>query len=50
MAQRQNKPTPKSQRQISNEFVQPYDTQMGNPNDATGLNRGTKLSWRGDNT
>jgi len=50
MAQRQNKPTPKSQRQISNEFVKPYDAQMGNPNEAVGNNRGTKLSWRGDNT
>ena len=50
MAQRQNKPTPKTQRQISNEFVQPYDKRMGNPNNATGVNRGTKLSWKGDNT
>jgi len=50
MAQRQNKPTPKSQRQISNEFVQPYDKTMGNPNLSTGINRGTKLSWRGDTT
>lgn len=50
MAQRQNKPTPKTQRQISNEFVQPYDKRMGNPNNATGVNRGTKISWKGDNT
>ena len=50
MAQRQNKPTPKTQRQISNEFVQPYDKQAGNPNNAAGLNRGTKISWKGDNT
>lgn len=50
MAQRQNKPTPKTQRQISNEFVQPYDRHMGNPNNSTGFNRGTKISWKGDNT
>jgi len=50
MAQRQNKPTPKTQKQISNEFVQPYDKRMGNPNTASALNRGTKISWRGDNT
>ena len=50
MAQRQNKPTPKTQRQISNEFVQPYDKNVGNPNNATTLNRGTKISWKGDNT
>ena len=50
MAQRQNKPTPKSQKQISSEFVQPSDPNVGNPNNATEQNRGTKLSWRGDNT
>jgi hypothetical protein len=50
MAQRQNKPTPKTQRQISNEFVKPYDKHMGDPNNATGFNRGTKISWKGDNT
>ena len=50
MAQRQNKPTPKSQKQISSEFVQPSDPTVGNPNNATTQSRGTKLSWRGDNT
>jgi len=50
MAQRQNKPTPKTQQQLSNEFVKPYDANMGNPNLATKSNRGTKISWRGDNT
>ncbi len=50
MAQRQNKPTPKSQKQISSEFVQPSDPTIGNPNNATTQSRGTKLSWRGDNT
>ena len=46
MAQRQNKPTPKSQKQISSEFVQPSDPTVGNPNNATTQSRGTKLSWR----
>lgn len=50
MAQRQNKPTPKTQRQISNEMVTPSDPNMGNPNNSTTLNRGNKISWRGDNT
>ena len=50
MAQRQNKPTPKSQRQISNENVQPFDKNVGNPNDAGVSNRSNKISWRGDNT
>ena len=50
MAQRQNKPTPKSQKQISSELVKAYDPKMGNPNEATTPNRGTKISWKGDNT
>lgn len=50
MAQRQNKPTPKSQKQISNELIQPYDSNLGNPNSATTQNRGTKISWKGDTT
>jgi hypothetical protein len=50
MAQRQNKPTPKSQKQISSELVKAYDPKMGNPNEATTSNRGTKISWKGDNT
>ena len=47
MAQRQNKPTPKSQRQISNENVQPFDKNVGNPNDAGVSNSSNKISWRG---
>jgi hypothetical protein len=50
MAQNQKKPTPKTQRQISNSFVKPTDPTMGNPNLSTIPNRGTQLSWRGDNT
>lgn len=50
MAQRQNKPTPKSQRQLSNENIQPFDKNIGNPNNSAQLNRGNKISWRGDST
>ncbi len=50
MAQKQNKPTPKSQKEISNSLIKPYDPQMGNPNLSTVPNRGTQLSWRGDST
>ena len=50
MAQKQNKPTPKSQKEISNSLVSPTDPHMGDPNQATGQNRGTQISWRGDST
>jgi hypothetical protein len=50
MAQNLKKPIPKSQKEISNSLVQPTDPQMGNPNMATVPNRGTQISWRGDNT
>lgn len=43
------KPRPKTQREISIEQQVPYDIQRGNPNNATSTNnRGTKVSWRGD--
>lgn len=54
--QRSNKPTPKSQREISNSFIEPYDTSRGNPNNADpkinqpDFNRGNKISWKGDTT
>ena len=50
MAQKQNKPTPKSQKEISNSLIKPTDPTMGNPNLSTTPNRGTQLSWRGDST
>lgn len=52
--QRSNKPTPKSQRQISNDLVEPYITSQGNPNESSpkinqpNFNRGNKISWRGE--
>jgi len=48
MATRGRKPTPKTQREISNEFINPYDTSRGNPNDTPRLNRGEKVSLKGD--
>ena len=50
MAQNQKKPTPQSQKEISNSLVKPYDKQVGNPNLSTVPNRGEQLSWRGDST
>ena len=50
MAQNQKKPTPQSQKEISNSLVKPYDKQVGNPNLSTIPNRGEQISWRGDNT
>ena len=46
------KPTPKSQREISQEQITPYDSERGNPNnsDPGTINRGTQLSYRGDTT
>jgi len=43
------KPRPKTQREISIEQQVPYDIQRGNPNNAASTNnRGTKISWKGD--
>lgn len=44
-------PVPKSQEEISNNLIQPYDKLgRGNPNPGTELNRGTKTSFRDDTT
>ena len=44
------KPRPKTQIEISKEQHTPYDTQRDNPNNAIqDNNRGTKISWKGDN-
>ena len=43
-----NKPTPKSQYDISTQNIQPYDTGRGNPNQSRELNRGNKNSFKGD--
>ena len=48
MATKGRKPIPKTQKEISNEFVNPYDTTRGNPNDTKKLNRGEKVSLKGD--
>jgi hypothetical protein len=43
------KPRPKTQKEISKKQHIPYDVQRGNPNNATqDNNRGTKISWKGD--
>jgi hypothetical protein len=44
------KPIPKTQREISREWQEPYDKAMGNPNDAKTTNRGQDVSFKGDTT
>ena len=56
MATKGRKPIPKTQKEISNEFINPYDppkgspgfSSTGNPNDTKKLNRGEKVSLKGD--
>ena len=48
MSTKGRKPIPKTQKEISNGFVDPYDTTRGNPNNVQGLNRGEKVSLKGD--
>lgn len=48
MATKGRTPIPKSQKEISNGFVDPYDTSRGNPNSTEDFNRGNKVSFRGD--
>jgi hypothetical protein len=45
------KPIPKTQKEISNSFVKPYDTELGNPNNSipSPKNRALQTSWKGDN-
>jgi len=44
------KPIPKTQKEISNSLVTPYDVTQGNPNDAilNPKNRALQQSWKGD--
>jgi len=42
------KPVPKSQKEISNGFVDPYDQNLGNPNNFGSKNRGHEQSFRND--
>jgi hypothetical protein len=51
MAVRGRTPVPKSQEEISNNLIQPYDELgRGNPNTRTTLNRGEQVSFRDDTT
>ena len=50
MATQGRTPIPKSQAEIANGFVEPFDTQRGNPNQSRDLNRGNKTSLRDDTT
>jgi hypothetical protein len=45
------KPIPKTQKQISNSLVEPYDSTQGNPNNSVPnpKNRALQTSWKGDN-
>ena len=48
MATKGRTPIPKSQKEISNGFVDPYDASRGNPNSTQDFNRGNKVSLKGD--
>ena len=50
MATQGKTPIPKSQAEIANGFVEPFDAQRGNPNQSRDLNRGNKTSFRDDTT
>jgi hypothetical protein len=51
MAKQGRTPTPKSQEEISNSLITPYDQlNRGNPNTNTQLNRGEQLSFKDDTT
>lgn len=51
MAKQGRIPVPKSQEEISNSLITPYDKiNRGNPNTGTKLNRGEQLSFRNDTT
>ena len=46
------KPIPKTQKEIANSLIEPYDKQQGNPNNAIpdSKNRALQTSWKGDTT
>lgn len=49
MASTGRKPIPKTQAEISNSLIDPYDKNLGNPNDTQqGFNRAEQTSWKGD--
>lgn len=49
---RGRKPIPKTQKEISNSLVTPFDQRQGNPNNAEPVkdNRALQTSWKGDTT
>jgi hypothetical protein len=50
MAKNSRTPIPKTQRELSTEQHKAFDTEMGNPNSANGVNRGNQVSFTGDST
>ena len=50
MATKGRKPIPKTQKEISNSLIDPYDTSRGNPNTSGDLNRGNEISFKNDTT
>jgi len=44
------KPIPKTQKELANEQIVPYDESRGNPNKIDSLNRAEQLSFKGDTT
>lgn len=49
---KERKPIPKTQKEIANSLIEPYDKQQGNPNNAipSSKNRALQTSWKGDTT
>jgi hypothetical protein len=50
MTKNSRTPIPKTQRELSVEQHKAFDTEMGNPNSANGVNRGNQVSFTGDTT
>jgi hypothetical protein len=50
MAKNSRTPIPKTQRELSTEQHKAFNTEMGNPNSANGVNRGNQVSFTGDST
>ena len=50
MAKNSRTPIPKTQRELSVEQHKAFDTEVGNPNTSSDLNRGNQISFNGDST
>jgi len=50
MAKNSRTPIPKSQKEISIEQHQAFDSEVGNPNYSNNINRGNQISFNGDST